>query len=130
MKKVQFDNLPGGSIVLVKDYTRWERFKAWIKGKELTYNEVYIDPFGGSSFLFKNGIDKKYNVFTFVPRKSYSKKEMNKLFTEVMRIDHTADDAQINMLLVINHVRPFTFVCGTLEEMLDNNKYYIKTEIK
>ena len=129
MKKIEFNNLPAGSIVLVKKYNLWERFKAWITKKPLKYNDAWIDPFGHSGFLFQNTLWTKHNVFTFTPRKQYSKKEMTKLFVDVLPNLLLSTDP-VEVLLQINQIRPNTFTGVTLEEMLDNNKYYNKTEVK
>ena len=129
MKKIEFNNLPAGSIVLVKKYNLWERFKAWITKKPLKYNDAWIDPFGHSGFLFQNTLWTKHNVFTFIPRKQYSKKEMTKLFVDVLPNLLLSTDP-VEVLLQINQIRPNTFTGVTLEEMLDNNKYYNKTEVK
>lgn len=129
MKKFEFNNLPAGSIVLVKKYNLWQRLKAKITGKELTYNDAWVDPFGKSGFLFKNTLWTKHNVFTFTPKKGYSKKEMIKLFEDVLVPGLTNDDP-VEIILLINNIRPNTFTGVTLEELLDNNKYYVKTEIK
>ena len=80
MKKIEFKNLPAGSIVLAKKYNLWDRFKAWITRKPLKYNDAWIDPFGCSGFLFQDTFWTKHNVFTFIPRKKYSHKEMLKMF--------------------------------------------------
>lgn len=129
MKKIEFNNLPAGSIVLVKKYNLWERFKAWFTKKPLKYNDAWIDPFGHSGFLFQNTLWTKHNVFTFIPRKQYSKKEMTKLFVDVLPNLLLSTDP-VEVLLQINQIRPNTFSGVTLEEMLDNNKYYNKTEVK
>lgn len=129
MKKIEFNNLPAGSIVLVKKYNLWERFKAWFTKKPLKYNDAWIDPFGHSGFLFQNTLWTKHNVFTFIPRKQYSKKEMTKLFVDVLPNLLLSTDP-VEVLLQINQIRPNTFTGVTLEEMLDNNKYYNKTEVK
>ena len=129
MKKIEFNNLPAGSIVLVKKYNLWERFKAWFTKKPLKYNDAWIDPFGHSGFLFQNTLWTKHNVFTFTPRKQYSKKEMTKLFVDVLPNLLLSTDP-VEVLLQINQIRPNTFTGVTLEEMLDNNKYYNKTEVK
>lgn len=129
MKKIEFNNLPAGSIVLVKKYNLWERFKAWFTKKPLKYNDAWIDPFGHSGFLFQNTLWTKHNVFTFIPRKQYSKKEMTKLFVDVLPNLLLSTDP-VEVLLQINQIRPNTFSGVTLEEILDNNKYYNKTEVK
>ena len=129
MKKIEFNNLPAGSIVLVKKYNLWERFKAWITKKPLKYNDAWIDPFGHSGFFIQNTLWTKHNVFTFIPRKQYSKKEMTKLFVDVLPNLLLLTDP-VEVLLQINQIRPNTFTGVTLEEMLDNNKYYNKTEVK
>ena len=129
MKKIEFNNLPAGSIVLVKKYNLWERFKAWFTKKPLKYNDAWIDPFGHSGFLFQNTLWTKHNVFTFIPRKQYSKKEMTKLFVDVLPNLLLSTDP-VEVLLQINQIRPNTFTGVTLEEILDNNKYYNKTEVK
>lgn len=129
MKKIEFNNLPAGSIVLVKKYNLWERFKAWFTKKPLKYNDAWIDPFGHSGFLFQNTLWTKHNVFTFTPRKQYSKKEMTKLFVDVLPNLLLSTDP-VEVLLQINQIRPNTFSGVTLEEILDNNKYYNKTEVK
>lgn len=128
MKKVEFNNLPAGSIVLVKKYNLWERFKAWVTKKELKYNDAWIDPFGHSGFLFKDTLWSKHDVFTFTPKKQYSKKEMSKLFELVLPATLITNDT-VEALLKINLIRPNTFTGTTLEELLDNNKYYIKNKI-
>ena len=129
MKKIEFNNLPAGSIVLVKRYTLWQRFKAWLLKKDLKYNDAWIDPFGGSGFVFTNTFNTKHNVFTFTPRKQYSKKEMVQLFIDVLPKTLLSEDP-VEAVLSINLVRPDTFSGVTLEELLDNNKYYIKKEVK
>lgn len=129
MKKIKFNNLPAGSIVLVKQYTLWEKFKAWIKGKKLKYNDAWIDPFGHCGFLFENTFWRKHKVFTFTPKKQYSRKEMIKLFEVVLPQILTNDDP-VEALLHINLIRPETLSGSTLEELLDNNKYYNKKEVK
>jgi hypothetical protein len=68
-------------------------------------------------------------VFTFTPKKGYSKKEMIKLFEDVLVPSLTNDDP-VEAILMINNIRPNTFTGITLEELLDDNKYYVKTEIK
>lgn len=129
MKKIEFNNLPAGSIVLVKQYNLWNRFKAWLTRKELKYNDAWIDPFGHSGFLFKDTFWTKHNVFTFIPKKQYSKKEMLKLFEVILPSMLVSNDV-VESLLKINLIRPNTFTGVTLEELLDNNKYYNKKEVK
>lgn len=129
MKKKEFNNLPAGSIVLVKQYNLWERFYAWLKREPLKYNDAWVDPFGKSGFLFKDTLWTKHNVFTFIPKKNYSKKEMLKMFEQVLVPSITCDDP-VEVLLKINLIRPNTFKGTTLEELLDNNKYYTKSEVK
>ena len=129
MKKIEFKNLPAGSIVLVKQYNLWDRFKAWITRKPLKYNDAWIDPFGCSGFLFKDTLWTKHNVFTFAPKRKYSKKEMLKVFETVLPEIIVTDDP-VEALLKINLIRPNTFDGATLEELLDNNKYYTKKEVK
>ena len=84
MKKIRFNNLPAGSIVLTKEYNLWQRFKAWLTKKPLKYNDAWIDPFGGSMFFFYDSPWMKHDVFTFVPKKPYSKKEITKIFNVVL----------------------------------------------
>ena len=84
MKKITFDNLPAGSIILAKHYSLWQRFKAWLKGKELQYNDAWIDLFGGSIFSFKDSFWKRWDVFTFTPIKKYNKAEGIKMFKLVL----------------------------------------------
>ena len=129
MKKIEFNNLPAGSIVLVKRYNLWKRFKAWLTKKELKYNNAWIDPFGHCGFLFKDTLWIKHNVFTFTPKKQYSRKEMMKLFEIVLPKTLITDDP-VEALLHINLVRKDTLSGSTLEELLDNNKYYNKKEVK
>lgn len=129
MKKIEFNDLPAGAIVLIKRYNLWDKFKAWITGKKLKYNDAWIDPFGGSGFLFQETFWTKYKVFTFMPKKAYSRKEMLKMFQTVlpmMLISNCPEEALLN----VNLVRPNTFTGTTLEEMLDNNKYYTKKEVR
>lgn len=129
MKKKEFNNLPAGSIVLVKQYNLWKRFKAWLTKKPLKYNDAWVDPFGKSGFLFKDTLWMKHDVFTFIPKKNYSKKEMMKMFTDVL-VPSIACDDPVETILRINLIRPNTFKGTTLEELLDNNKYYTKNEVK
>ena len=129
MKKIEFKNLPAGSIVLVKKYNLWDRFKAWVTRKSLKYNDAWIDPFGCSGFLFQDTFWTKHNVFTFTSRKQYSRKEMVQLFMDVLPKTLLSEDP-VEAVLSINLVRPDTFSGVTLEELLDNNKYYIKKEVK
>ena len=129
MKKIEFNNLPAGSIVLVKSYNLWERFKSWLTKKPLKYNDAWVDPFGKSEFLFKNTLWTKHNVFTFTPKKQYSKKEMIRLFEDVL-VPSLVNGDPVETLLRINLIRPNTFKGTTLEELLDDNKYYIKNEVK
>lgn len=129
MKKTIIDNLPAGSVVLAKSYTLWERFKAWFNKKDLPYNDGWIDPLGGSQFLYKNTCWVKHDVFTFVPKKKYSKKEMLKLFEVVLPAIITNNNP-VEGLLTINLVRPETLKGKTLEELFDNNKYYVKKKVQ
>lgn len=129
MKRIEFNNLTAGSIVLAKRYGLWDRFKAWLKNKPLKYNDAWIDPFGHSSFLFQDSFWVKHDVFTFTPKKQYNKKEMIKLFELVLPATLITDDV-VESLLKINLIRPNTFNGCSLEELLDNNKYYIKNEVK
>lgn len=129
MKKKKFNNLPAGSIVLAKQYNLWERFYAWLTKKPLKYNDAWVDPFGKSGFLFKDTLWMKHDVFTFTPKKNYSKKEMLKMFEQVLVPSITCDDP-VEVLLKINLIRPNTFKGTTLEELLDDNKYYTKSEVK
>ena len=129
MKKIKFNNLPAGSIVLVKQYSIWKRFKAWLTKKQLKYNDAWVDPFGKSGFYFKDTLWTKHDVFTFTPKKQYSKKEIVKLFEIVLPAILTNDNP-VEGLLTINLVRPETVKGKTLEELFDNNKYYVKTKVK
>ena len=129
MKKIEFSHLPAGSIVLVKEYNLWQRFKAWITRKKLKYNDAWIDPFGCSGFMFKNTFWNKVDVFTFVPKKAYSDKEKLAIFQKVLIPSITSNDP-VESILKVNLVRPYTFSGTTLEELLDDNKYYSKTELK
>ena len=128
MKKRIIDNLPAGSVVLTKTYNIWERFKAWWNKTELPYNDGWIDPFGGCRFSYKNTFWTKHDVFTFTPKKQYSKKEMVKLFEIVLPA--IIANGSVEGLLTINLVRPETVKGKTLEELFDNNKYYIKAKVK
>lgn len=129
MKKIKFNNLPAGSIVLVKQYSIWKRFKAWLTKKQLKYNNAWVDPFGKSGFYFKDTLWTKHDVFTFTPKKNYSKKEMIRLFEDVL-VPSLVNGDPVETLLRINLIRPNTFKGTTLEELLDDNKYYIKNEVK
>lgn len=129
MKKIKFNNLPAGSIVLAKQYDLWERFYAWLTKKPLKYNGAWVDPFGGSGFLFKNTLFTKYDVYTFAPKKKYSNKEKIALFEKVLSKTLLLDDP-VEAILLINTIRPNTFEGTTLEELLDNNKYYVKSQAK
>lgn len=129
MKKFLFDNLPAGSIILIKKYNLFERFKAWVNKKQLKYNDGWIDPFGGSTFLFKNTFWTKHDVVAFIPKKKYNEKEMYALFNKVLTHSIKTGDP-IESLLMINLIRPNTFKGTTFEELLEGNKFYIKKEIK
>ena len=129
MKKIEFKNLPAGSIVLAKKYNLWDRFKAWITRKPLKYNDAWIDPFGCSGFLFQDTFWTKHNVFTFTPRKKYGHKEMLKMFETILPNLLLMDDP-VEALLMVNQIRPNTFSGVTLEELLEDNKYYTKKEVK
>lgn len=129
MKKITFNDLPAGSIVLVKKYSLWKRFKAWLKKEQLKYNDAWVDPLGNSGFSFKDSLWTKHNVFTFVPIKKYSKKEKIMLFEDVLVPSMFTGDP-VETILMINTVRPNTFKGATLEELLDDNKYYTKREVK
>lgn len=129
MKKIEFNNLPAGSIVLVKEYTLWDRLKAWVTRKQLNYNDAWVDPFGHSGFVFQNTFWTKHNVFTFVPKKQYSKKETEKLFEKVLVPSLMSGDP-VETILSINLIRPNTFKGTSLEELMDGNKYYTKSEVK
>lgn len=129
MKKIKFNNLPAGSIVLVKQYSIWKRFKTWLTKKQLKYNDAWVDPFGKSGFYFKDTLWTKHDVFTFTPKKNYSKKEMIQLFEDVL-VPSLINGDPVETLLKINLIRPNTFKGTTLEELLDDNKYYIKNEVK
>lgn len=128
MKKIKFENLPAGSIVLVKKYNLWQRFKAFVQRKSLPYNDCWIDPFGKSIFTFVNTWSTKYDVFTFTPKKPYSKKEMINIIETLLPCARGLDP--VEGLLLVNLIRPNTFKGTTLEELLDNNKYYIKNQVK
>lgn len=123
MKEIEFNNLPAGSVVLVKKYNLWQRLKAKVCGKELPYNDAWIDPFGNSSFTFKDTFWTRFNVDTFVPRKPYSKKEMLRIWDTVI-VRAIITDGPVEALLKINLIRPDTLHGSTLEEMFLNNKYY------
>lgn len=129
MKKIEFNNLPAGSVVLVKKHNLWDKVKAWITRKGLKYNYAWVDPFGGSGFSFQETFWTKYKVFAFVPKKPYSKKEMLKVFQIVLPMMLISDCPE-EALLNVNLIRPNTFTGTTLEELLEGNKYYIKREIK
>lgn len=129
MKKITFNNLPAGSIVLTKQYNLWQRFKAWFNKKQLPYNDGWIDPFGNSTFQFRNTLWNKIEVFSFVPKKKYQLKEQSMLFEKVLTHAIKTGDP-VESLLMINLIRPNTFNGTTLEELLDNNKYYIKHQMK
>ena len=126
---MEINNLPAGSIVLVKKYNLFQRFKAWATDQELPYNDAWIDPLGNSTFLFKDTLWTKYNVFTFTPKKQYSKKEMMKVFEIVLPFMLLTNDLT-ESLLSINKIRPNTMKGTSLEELMDNNKYYNKSQIK
>lgn len=131
MKKIKIDNLPAGSIILVKRYSLWQRFKALFSKSPLKYNDVWMDIVGKSTFEFVDSIWKKHNITTFVPKKSYSKNEVCQLVDKlVIPTFAGSDDNLVETLLRVNLIRPNTFSGVTLEEMLDNNKYYNKKEIK
>lgn len=129
MKKREFNNLPAGSIVLAKKYNLWDRCIAWLTKKSLKYNDAWVDPFGRSGFLFKNTLFTKYDVYTFIPKKKYSNKEKIALFEKVLPKTILLDDP-VEAILLINTIRPGTFEGTTLEELLDNNKYYVKNQVK
>ena len=129
MKKIEFNSLPAGAIVLCKRYNLWEKFKALVTRKKLKYNDAWIDPFGGSSFLFVDTFWTKHKVFTFTPKKQYGKKEILQLFDIVLPAMLMSQDLT-EAILKINLVRPNTFDGSSLEELLDGNKYYIKKEVK
>lgn len=119
-----FDNLPAGSVVLYKKYSLWDRMWAKIRGKQLPYNGILVDPFGNSSFMFVRGWFYKYDIDVFIPKKPYSKKESTKLLSSMKTL---IDD---EVVFAINAVRPNTLVEGSLGEMFENNKYYNKKSIK
>lgn len=129
MKTTIINNLPAGSVVLAKSYNLWERLYAWVKKEKLPYNDGWIDPFGGCGFYYKNTLWRRHDVFTFTPKKQYSKKEMLKLFEIVLPAIITNNNP-VEGLLTINLVRPETLKGKTLEELFDNNKYYIKKKVK
>ena len=129
MKRIEFNDLPAGAIVLCKRYNLWEKFKALVTRKKLKYNDAWVDPFGGSSFLFVDTLWTKHKVFTFTPKKQYGKKEVLQLFDIVLPAMLMSQDPT-EAILKINLVRPNTFDGSTLEELLDGNKYYIKKEVK
>lgn len=122
---IAFDNLPAGSIVLAKRYNLWQRFKSWLTGKKLNYNDVFVDPFGHSWFMFQNTFWNKWDIYSFTPKKSYSKKESIALTQLMLRMGGD----NIARLLSINLVRPNTLSGITLEELFDDNKYYNKTKV-
>lgn len=128
MKTITFDNLPAGSIVLVKRYNLWQKLKAWISRKELKYTDCYIDTFGGSYFMFPRSIWNRYDIHSFIPKKKYSRKEIDKLANIVFNAILDNSD-EIEQLLRINLIRPDTFKGVTFEELLEGNKYYFKKEI-
>lgn len=129
MKRIEFNNVPAGTLVLCKRYNLWERFKAWVTRKKLPYNDAWIDPFGKSNFLFADTFWTKHNVFTFTPKKQYGKKEILQLFDVVLPAMLLSQDPA-EAVLKVNLVRPNTFSGSTLEELLDDNKYYTKKEVK
>ena len=51
------------------------------------------------------------------------------MFEDVLVPGITCDDP-VEVLLKINLIRPNTFKGSTLEELLDDNKYYTKSEVK
>lgn len=126
MKKIKFDGLPAGSVVLTKRYSIWKRLWAKLTKKDLPYNMAYVDPFGESMFIIKDGLCYRYNVVAFIPKKNYSKQESAKLLEH---INLFAEDPA-EMVLGINLVRPKTLVGATLEEMFEDNKYYTKKVMK
>lgn len=129
MKKIEINNLPAGSIILVKKYNLWQRLKAKLTKKSLAYNDAWLDPTGNNIFEFKDTLWIKHNINTFVPKKGYSRKEQLRLFEEVLLPALTNDDPA-EIILLINLIRPNTFSGHSLEELLDDNKYYTKTEVK
>lgn len=129
MKKIEVNNLPAGSIVLLKRYNLFQRLKAKLFGKELKYNDAGIDPIGNSQIIFENSFWIKNDVFVFKPKKQYGRKEIAKLFDTVLPAIILNDDP-VEAILTINLVRPNTFSGSTLEELLDNNKYYVKQQVK
>lgn len=129
MKTITFNNLPAGSVVLAKSYNLWERLYAWVKRENLPYNDGWIDPFGRCGFCYKNTLWRRHEVFTFTPKKQYNRKEMLKLFEIVLPAIMTNNNP-VEGLLTINLVRPETLKGKTLEELFDNNKYYIKNKVK
>lgn len=129
MKKIRFNNLPAGSIILTKEYNLWQRFKAWLTKKPLKYNDAWIDPFGNSDFTFASTWWNKADVFVFTPIKQYSNKEKVALFEKVIGHSVVTGDP-VESILMINLIRKNTFSGSTLEELLDNNKYYVKKEVK
>ena len=129
MKKIEINNLPAGSLILIKRYNIFKRLYAKLFKKQLKYNEVWLDPVGNNSFEFKDTALTKHDVTTFVPKKKYSKEEIMKLFEVLLSGMLSAKD-DVEAILLINLVRPKTFEGSTLEELLDNNRYYNKKELK
>ena len=129
MKRIEFNDLPAGALVLCKRYNLWDRFKAWVTRKNLSYNDAWIDPFGGCNFLFVDTFWTKNDVYTFTPKKQYSRKEMTGLFETVLPAMLLSQDPA-EAVLKINLIRPNTFSGTTLEELLEDNKYYVKKEVK
>lgn len=125
MKRIEFDNMPAGTVVLFKKYSLWKRFMAKLKNEQLPYNGILVDPFGDSTFVFIRGWFYRYDVFAFTPKKPYSKKEASRLLRD---LDLFGDPEEV--ALSINLVRPNTLTGVTLEEMFENNKYYNKQQMK
>lgn len=125
MKRFEFNNLPTGSIILIKRYNLWQRFKAFLTKKPLPYNDVFIVTSNKPSIRFDNKLFVKCDVTAFMPKKPYNKTESKKVLkTSVSSATQTS--TPVEKVLLINLVRPNTFHGITLEELLENNKFYKK----
>ena len=109
---------PAGTLILVKKYSLWNRFKHWICKKQRLYNG--IKAIGSSRQLVVRNYDLIVNdYFLYIPKKRYTKKEEEK-FHKLIHECETVND----YLTLVNIIRPDTVVVNGNLDQFKSNKYY------
>lgn len=129
-RKISIDyiTIKAGSILLWKEYNFFKRLWSKLTKKSLPYNRMA---------LFVEGCDyigdPEKDCVLLELKKNYNKKEINKL--AILVDDNYFEYFGTNvadLCTTLNLIRPNTFKnnCTTIQELLEENKYYTVKNLK